>query len=207
MNTRELSKKFSAFRSLGEPIPPPKPLDPNLVMEEARRQAIHLGTIAVGIATWRESATLYRAFVRGQSINATAVWTSARRVGHSGMGAAMYASRRYMTVTGLDTVARLVAYNSARKAHKSALHKVLFAVSHRFAGKASVAVAGVEIFRGMHRDLVRFRDGELSQRTFVTNCALTGVSVMAPTAGGSIAGPAGATVGFAVSIGARMLKK
>jgi hypothetical protein len=145
--------------------------------------------------------------VRGEPINGTVVWNATKRAGQSGLSAAMYASRRHLLVTGLDTVAGMVAYNSARRAHKSALHKVLFAVSHRLAGRANVAVAGVEIFLVMRRDIVRYRSGELDQRAFVTNCALTGVSLVAPSAGTAIAGPVGGTVGLAVSIGAGMLKK
>ena len=112
-----------------------------------------------------------------------------------------------MLVTGLDSLAKVVAWQSAKSAKDSVVARAVHGIAKRFAGKANIAVSGVEIFLTMHRDIRRFRKGELSQPDFYRNCALTSVGVAAPLAGGAIGGPLGATLGAAVAVGAGMMKR
>jgi len=203
MPARAAAGPFAA----ADPGPPPEMPDPQAVLDQARRNAVKIGTITAGVVAWKEAFDLYGAYRRGQPLTRFVVWSATKRVGGRAFAAASYAGRRHLTVVTLDSAARVIAWQAARRASKSGFARAVHVVARRFAGRASIAVAGVEIFMVMHKDIKRFRSGDLQPQDFYRNCALTGVSIAAPLAGGALGGPIGATVGTVVAVGAGMYRK
>lgn len=189
-----------------DPGPPPRMPDPTEVMAEARRKAARVGTVTAGVATWREASTLYRRYRQGEALGADDLWRSTVRIGQRTMAASQGASRRHLSIVGLDALVRVVAWQSARRAGRSVIWRAIHATSRRLVGRVGVVLMAVDVFKSMHSDMSRYREGRLEQDDLYRNMALTGVSVVAPLVGAS-AGPLGATVGLAVSIGASMARR
>ena len=194
--------------ALSDPSPgsPPKMPNPAEVLAEARARASKVTAITAGVGAWRETAALYGKHRQGESVTAGMVWDSTKRVGQRAFEAGRAANRRTLTVVGLNTAARVVAWQSARRAGDSAVWKAIHATSSKLAGRAGHVMVAVDVFVTMRADMVRFKQGELSDEDFYRNCALTGVSVLAPMVGAT-AGPLGATAGMIVSISAGMARK
>lgn len=190
-----------------DPGPPPKLPDHNQVMDEAKQRALRAAALVGGVAAAKEAVDLYRAHQQGDPVDRTIIWASAKRVGAQAFASANYASKRYLFVSGLDSAARLVAWQTAHRASRSTAARALHFVSSRLVGRASIAFTAAETFIVTARDIRRFNQGELSRQDFYRNCALTGVSIAAPLAGGALGGPLGATVGSVVSVGAIMHRK
>ncbi len=193
---------------LADPSPgtPPELPNPAEVLAQARKKASQVGAITAGVATWRESADLYRRYQSGESLTLGTLWDSTRRVGKSAAAASQAASRRHMVTVGLNSVAKVVAWQTARRAGDNALWKVIHNTSKKLSGRAGLVLMAVDVYKTMQSDLDRYRDGQLSQDEFYRNCALTGVGVAAPLVG-STAGPVGTTVGIAVAVSAGMMRK
>ncbi len=189
-----------------DPGPPPSLPDMQEVLREAKLRASKIGAITAGVGAWKESYDLYTSYKAGESITARKVASSAMKVGRRSLQASRSASQRHMTIVSLDTLAKVVAWQSARRASRSITWKALHLVSSKVAGRAGTVMMAVEVFKTMRNDIVRFQDGDLTERDFYINCTLTGVSIVAPVAGAS-AGPVGGTVGIAVAIGAGMMRK
>ncbi len=188
------------------PVAPPRLPSPAEVLDEARRRASKVGAVTAAVAAWSETATLYSKHRHGDPVTAGDVWRSTRKVGQRAMDASRAANRRYLTIVGIDTTARVVAWQSARRAAASPVWKAIHFTSSRVAGRAGVILMAADVFMAMRSDLDRYKRGELSREDFNRNCALTGVSILAPVVGAS-AGPLGATAGLAVSIGAGMARR
>ena len=193
---------------LADPEPGPAPDLPNpaQIMAEARKRATRVAAVTAGVTTWRETADLYRKYRSGEEITAASLWGGAQRVGQRTAAASKAANRRYLTVVALNTAAKVVAWQSAGRAATSPVWKVIHVGSKKLAGRAGLVLTAVDVFVTMRNDLERFRGGELDEDDFMRNCALTGVTLLAPMVGAS-AGPVGATVGLGVAIGAGMARK
>ena len=193
---------------LADPSPGPPPPMPDLrqVMADARRSSLRVGGITAGLSAWKESVQRYREYKAGEPITFGKVWESTVRVGLRSLQAGQFASRRHLAVVGLNSLARVVAWQSARRAAKSSLWKFVFKVSNGVAGNAARIFLAVTVFRAMSSDIQRYREGDLSENDFYRNCALTGLWAAAPAVGASM-GPAGATAGLVVAVGAGMMRK
>jgi hypothetical protein len=189
-----------------DPGPPPAPPDMQEILAQARARALKVGAVTAGVAVWKESWDLYQKYQQGEPITTRKVFDATVRVGRRGLAAGDAASRRYVTIVSLDSVARVLAWQSARRASKSAAWKLVHVVSKNLAGRMGAVLMAAEVFQAMRRDIARYRDGDLSEQDLYRNCALTGVSIAAPLLGAA-AGPVGGTVGLAVSVGAGMLRK
>lgn len=189
-----------------DPGPPPQMPDMQAVMAEARQKALKVGAVTAGVATWKEAYDLYIDYQQGEPVTPGKVWRATKRVGQRGMAASRATSRRHITIVSLDTAARVLAWQSARRASRSAAWKAVYVVSKNLAGRVGTVMMAAEVFQAMRLDLLRYREGKLEERNFYRNCVLTGVAVAAPMAGASL-GPVGGTVGLAMAVGAGMMRK
>jgi len=185
---------------------PPKPPNPATVLKEARERAARVTKITAAVGAWRETAALYERHKRGESVGPGMLWDSTKRVGRGALDAGRATNRRYITVVGLNTAAKVVAWKSAGRAAQSPIWKAIHFTSSRVAGRAGHAMVAMDVFVTLRSDLERMKSGDLSEEDFFRNCALTGVSILAPVVGAS-AGPLTATAGMVVSVGAGMARK
>lgn len=189
-----------------DPGPPPQMPDLRQVMADARQKSLKVGGIALGVAAWMETAERYREYKSGDPMTFGKVWKSTVKVGLRGWQASQAASRRHISIVAVDAAARVVAWQAARRAANSGAWRIVYKVSKGVAGNAGRVFLAVDIFTTMAKDIRRYREGDLAEKDFYRNVALTGVSVAAPTLGSSL-GPVGATAGLTVAIAAGMMRK
>jgi hypothetical protein len=153
-----------------------------------------------------ETSKRYREYQEGDPITAGKVWNSTVEVSKKGWGASRAASRRHITIVAVDTTARVLAWQSAKRATKSSAWKIVHVVSKRVAGNAGRIFMVAEVFGATSNDVRRYREGELLETDFYRNLALTGIAIAAPALGAPL-GPVGATAGLTIAVTAGMLRK
>lgn len=197
----------TALTRPADSTPPPELPAIQDVLAKAQASASKVGSITSSLATWREAVALYREVQAGERVTAMRLFKGARRISITGSNAASSAWRRSVMVAGLNSAAEVVAWKTAEKAKDDVLARILHQSAKAVAGRAGYVLMTADVLKSMHRDLKRYNDGSLSQEDLYRNLALTGVGVAAPLAGSAIGGPAGATAGLTVAIGASMLKR